>query len=339
MKDIYAEEEVDRVTKLISDDGEIIILSVAGKITSGAFQGRTKVKKINARMKKEAEEANYGVGDDVPYTITVVIPANVDNTKDVTVHDKLDDVLKFNNDVMVSVNGAAAVAITESGIATLNTNLTDDCSFEIIIETADISAETTLVFTYTAQLTSAAAADQGYVNKAFLDYSDYSTTPETPAIKTFDFNLEKVFTGSDDANYQATFTLDEIKFIKDDTGYVKADSDDQNPSADIVVKNKETVNIRGLAAGTYTLTEKETQSGYNKLESTITVTIDAEGNATFSNVDLVSGADGKVTVTNNSGTMLPSTGGIGTTLFYVIGAALVLGSGILMVSKKRMGAD
>ena len=53
----YAEEEVDRVTKLISDDGEIIILSVAGKITSGAFQGRTKVKKINARMKKEAEEA------------------------------------------------------------------------------------------------------------------------------------------------------------------------------------------------------------------------------------------------------------------------------------------
>ena len=46
----YAEEEVDRVTKLISDDGEIIILSVAGKIASGAFQGRTKVK-------KEAEEA------------------------------------------------------------------------------------------------------------------------------------------------------------------------------------------------------------------------------------------------------------------------------------------
>lgn len=53
----YAEEEVDRVTNLISDDGEIIVLSVAGKITSGAFQGRKKVKKINERMKKEAEEA------------------------------------------------------------------------------------------------------------------------------------------------------------------------------------------------------------------------------------------------------------------------------------------
>lgn len=53
----YAEEEVDRVSKLISDDGEIIILSVAGKINSGAFHGRKKVKKINERMKKEAEEA------------------------------------------------------------------------------------------------------------------------------------------------------------------------------------------------------------------------------------------------------------------------------------------
>jgi nucleotide-binding universal stress UspA family protein len=53
----YAEQEVDRVTKLISDDGEVIVISVAGKITSGAFQGRTKVKKLNARLKKEAEEA------------------------------------------------------------------------------------------------------------------------------------------------------------------------------------------------------------------------------------------------------------------------------------------
>lgn len=53
----YAEQEVDRVTKLIADDGEVIVISVAGKISSGAFQGRTKVKKLNARMKKEAEEA------------------------------------------------------------------------------------------------------------------------------------------------------------------------------------------------------------------------------------------------------------------------------------------
>lgn len=53
----YAEQEVERVTSLISDDGEIIILSVAGKLTSSAFQSRSKVRKVNERMKKEAEDA------------------------------------------------------------------------------------------------------------------------------------------------------------------------------------------------------------------------------------------------------------------------------------------
>ena len=53
----YAEQEVDRVTNLIADDGEIVILSVAGKLTSSAFQSGTKVRKLNERMKKEAEDA------------------------------------------------------------------------------------------------------------------------------------------------------------------------------------------------------------------------------------------------------------------------------------------
>lgn len=53
----YAEEEVDRVTKLISDDGEIIVLSVAGKITNSAFRSRKKVQNLNARMKRESEAA------------------------------------------------------------------------------------------------------------------------------------------------------------------------------------------------------------------------------------------------------------------------------------------
>jgi len=53
----YAEQEVDRVTKLIADDGEIIILSVAGKLTSSVFQSRKNVKKVNEGLLKEAHEA------------------------------------------------------------------------------------------------------------------------------------------------------------------------------------------------------------------------------------------------------------------------------------------
>ena len=53
----YADDEVERATKLLGDDGEIIILSVAGKLTSSAFQSRSNVRKINKGVVKEAEDA------------------------------------------------------------------------------------------------------------------------------------------------------------------------------------------------------------------------------------------------------------------------------------------
>lgn len=52
----YADQEIDRVTNLIADDGEIIILSVAGKLTSSAFQSRRHVREVNAGMLNEAKE-------------------------------------------------------------------------------------------------------------------------------------------------------------------------------------------------------------------------------------------------------------------------------------------
>lgn len=52
----YADQEIDRVTNLIADDGEILVISVAGKLTSSAFQSRKNVKRVNEGMLKEAEE-------------------------------------------------------------------------------------------------------------------------------------------------------------------------------------------------------------------------------------------------------------------------------------------
>ena len=52
----YADQEVERVEKLIADDGEIIVLSVAGRLTSSAFQSRRKVKKVNEKLKKDAQK-------------------------------------------------------------------------------------------------------------------------------------------------------------------------------------------------------------------------------------------------------------------------------------------
>ena len=115
--------------------------------------------------------------------------------------------------------------------------------------------------------------------------------------------------------------------------------------------------VKGLGEGEYTITELVAPVGYNILTTTITADIDASFNAngdvTWTVGDNTTKDDNdaaivsynstskqyEVRIENNKGTELPSTGGIGTTLFYVIGAILVLGAGILLVTRRRMNAN
>ena len=118
--------------------------------------------------------------------------------------------------------------------------------------------------------------------------------------------------------------------------------------------------VRGLDKGTYYLLETEAPKGYNLLSEAVEVVISAEEgtdkvtySATYGGEDATM-TNGEVnlataqaeaqpvatgTIENNSGAELPSTGGIGTTIFYVIGAILVLGAGILLVTRRRMNAN
>ena len=88
----------------------------------------------------------------------------------------------------------------------------------------------------------------------------------------------------------------------------------------------------GLAAGTYTLVESTVPAGYNKAaDSTFTVdAVTEEGATTAANLEQTA------EITNESGAELPSTGGMGTTIFYALGAVLVIGAGVLMVTRRRM---
>ena len=112
--------------------------------------------------------------------------------------------------------------------------------------------------------------------------------------------------------------------------------------------------VMGLAQGKYTLTEEEAPAGYNKLKETkeisavVTETVsikqylDENGNVDSEETDTVVNTpteallEAALKVENSKGTNLPSTGGIGTTIFYVIGGSLVVGAGVLLVTKKRM---
>ena len=123
-----------------------------------------------------------------------------------------------------------------------------------------------------------------------------------------------------------------------------------------VVGDDGTLTFEGLAQGTYTITELKSPAGYNLLDKSITVTIGfsaPEGTSTHCTWayawklgdEVMKDENGakiavnSISVVNQSGTELPSTGGIGTTIFYAVGGVLVLAAVVLLVTKKRMGAE
>ena len=116
--------------------------------------------------------------------------------------------------------------------------------------------------------------------------------------------------------------------------------------------------LKGLDADTYKLVETEAPLGYNKLAADVVVLIDSytdtaqgtDGNSQAAEVKIyqdgtkIGDVDGVITdkevgILNQSGTELPSTGGIGTTIFYVVGSILVVAAGVLLITKKRMGRE
>ncbi len=315
---------------------------------------------------KTVAKTNYNVGDLVDYTITVELPATTDWTKPVIVHDTMDNVLALQassvhamvteaNDFDSHVTLVQSSAFAATHDNTAHAAATGKVLFDFNLDISSLAPAAgtaptakTVTITYQAELLSTAAADTDLVNKEFVEYSKYKTPEDDAKIKTFDFQLKKTFGGATASDLQATFILvtdssDEttaINFITDSTGYVKKDSDDTGASTTLTVTGDATgINVRGLAAGTYYLIEKTTADGYNLLTTPIEVTISAEGAATVGEGELFSAADSTITVNNQSGTVLPSTGGIGTTIFYVIGAILVLGAGILLVTRRRMNAN
>ncbi len=105
--------------------------------------------------------------------------------------------------------------------------------------------------------------------------------------------------------------------------------------------------FEGLGAGTYTITELIAPSGYNMLKSSITITITSAPTLSGCTWTVKNGETGltannnlySFSVVNTTGTELPTTGGIGTTIFYVAGSLLVLGAVVLLVTKKRMNGN
>ena len=141
----------------------------------------------------------------------------------------------------------------------------------------------------------------------------------------------------------------ESKYVSTSVKYAKVtDTTEQTKMQKVTASGTTDANglitFEGLGAGTYYITELKTLGGYNLLTAPITVTITAtpsetgcgwtvSSNATFED-DMV-----KLTVENNKGSVLPITGGIGTTIFYVIGGLLVCGAAVMAITKKKLSVE
>lgn len=227
-----------------------------------------------------------------------------------------------------------------------------------ILKTGDV-----VTVTYYAQINeNAKIADEANVNKAKVEYGTNSHT-EYDQTETYVWKMNivkytmKKAADSDQATEEklagATFQLsrDEagaqvIKLVKvNDTTYRLALPTEIDTAVDTITTGKtgELV-INGLADGTYYLTETKAPRGYNLLREPVKVKIDhTTANGKLTETSFVANqtetdTSGVVKVENNAGAELPSTGGIGTTAFYVLGSAMALGAVILMVTKKRMAA-
>lgn len=227
-----------------------------------------------------------------------------------------------------------------------------------ILKTGDV-----VTVTYYAQINEkAVVADEANVNKAKVEYGTNSHTEyDTTETYVWKMNIVKYTmeqtTGSDQAKEKrlagATFQLSRdadgagvIKLVKvNDTTYRLALPTETEGVVDTITTGEtgELV-INGLADGTYYLTETKAPRGYNLLREPVKVTVAHKTeNGKLTETSFVADqtetdTSGLVKVENNAGTELPSTGGIGTTAFYVLGSAMALGAVILLVTKKRMAA-
>ena len=224
----------------------------------------------------------------------------------------------------------------------------------------------TVTVTYTAKVTDKAAIDgDGNTNDVTVTWTTTEGNQPKPlkskeTIYTYAIALKKVSdkgVALPDAVFQFQFY---VKTDPDaDGAYIYAGTTAGEGLTNKITTPKDgVIVVKGVKAGQYEITEVTAPAGYNKLLAPVTVEAVKTGKTTTQttvyldengkivntktdktidvNVNIDNIAASSLVVVNKAGTELPSTGGMGTTVFYVLGAVLVLGAVVLLVTKKRM---
>lgn len=297
------------------------------------------------------ESNTADIGQTVNFKTTITAQAGAQNY---VLHDKMDKGLTFSGSVSVTKGNQTFTTPTDYNlVVSTPTAIEDGCTFEIVF-TSDfcnkLKAGDEIVVTYSATLNEEAViAGDGNKNETWLKYGDSSvTTHKTTTTKTYEipvFKYTKKTAENKTGLPNAEFTLSKntdgtnpIKLVDITNGaaedkYRVAKTGEATTTDKVITPATGKFTIQGLDADIYYLTETKQPDGYNKLSKAVKIVIDEKGNIT---VDDKTPSTELVEVENKSGSILPSTGGMGTTLFYIFGAILVIGSGVVLITKKRM---
>ena len=175
-------------------------------------------------------------------------------------------------------------------------------------------------------------------NTATLTYGTYVTKETEANVKIYGIDVFK-YTGTKTPLSGATFRLYKKEDSTPKYALVSAGKitgwDDVGTS--LISPSDGLISIDGLDADTYFLEETAAPDGYNKLTAPIKVVISEAGAITYGDSDTnIDGTDEQIQVENKAGSLLPETGGIGTTIFYAAGALLVVAGVVVLVTRKRM---
>ena len=304
------------------------------------------IKKTIVDNGDETSDNSAQIGDIVSYKVTVSVKKGATNYK---VCDTMTAGLTFDSN-SVKVNNA----ILTDEIGTLSTT-TSPYTFVLTFTDAYLqkNVDKKIEVTYTATINDKAASTDPQTNKVVLTYGNNNTTSkeEKTTTNVYKFDLVKVDGKTNkllkDAEFKlygsATGTDDEIKLVQTDkVGYAfrvatTAEIEAGNAVDAIVTKADKIITISGLAGKKYYLEETKAPDGYNALPKREEIDLtDGSKKVTEHEGNLWTEANGGVYIENNAGATLPSTGGMGTTLFYVIGGGLMIAAVVLLVTKKRM---
>lgn len=316
-------------------------------------------------LTKTVDDDDVSIGDTVTYTVkfkTINYDGAGEDAQKVESYTIKDDLPSFLSNVQVT-----SIIVDDDGVTTTTDDQTTldvqhfDNDKQITISWVDANGDflykngATVIITYTAVVTDKAAiAGNGNKNTVTLTWNNNSLTADA-TIWTYAMAIKKVDQNGSNL-LGAEFSVAGINVAKIEDGeYIVTKKDSNSNSGNLVCDANGELVIKGVESGNYTVTEEKAPNGYNKLtgtkninvEKTINTTTNAntylddngdisqtvtEKVVTYTNSSL---AASSIVVVNMTGATLPSTGGIGTTVFYAIGIILMAGAVFFVVRRKR----